>query len=114
MRRNGWLSTLHPGSLLGAGYNLFRKTVSRTIRAVLYVFLGVAMVPNTLNLYAVLPGDVFLISLLGGALYILGAVVYILRWPNPVPRHYGHHEVFHLFVFAGAACHYAAIWQIVG
>lgn len=100
-------------SLLGAGYSLFRKHVSRAIRAGVYVFLGVAMVPNVLNLYAAIPGRAFVFSLLGGAAYITGALVYVARWPNPVPRHYGHHEVFHLFVFAGAACHYAAIWEFI-
>ena len=47
-----------------------------------------------------------------GAAYITGACVYVRRWPNPSPAHFGYHEVFHLFVFAGAAFHYAAIWTI--
>ena len=107
------LGVVWAGALLGAGYSLLRKTVSRSIRAGIYVFLGVAMVPNVLNLYEALPAQAFVLSLLGGAAYITGALVYVARWPNPVPRHYGHHEVFHLFVFAGAACHYTAIWEFI-
>jgi hemolysin III len=45
----------------------------------------------------------------GGLLYTLGAIVYAIRWPNPVPTAFGFHEVFHLFVIAAVACQYASI-----
>ena len=40
---------------------------------------------------------------LGGALYTLGALAYALRKPNPWPRVFGYHEVFHLATIAAAA-----------
>ncbi len=46
---------------------------------------------------------------LGGALYTLGGLVYALRRPNPWPRVFGYHEVFHLLVIAGSAAHYSLI-----
>jgi hemolysin III len=46
---------------------------------------------------------------LGGALYIAGAVIYASERPNPSPRVFGYHEVFHLFVLAAASLHYAVI-----
>lgn len=100
-------------SLGGVLHCLFGSGGHRAIRAALFVLLGVAMVPSTPSLYSVLPGTAFVLALGGGAAYILGACVYVARWPNPSPKHFGYHEVFHLFVFAGAAGHYAAIWQIV-
>jgi len=100
-------------SLIGVLHSLLTSGAHRAIRATLFVVLGVAMVPNTPSLYAVLPGSAFALSVGGGAAYILGACIYVKRWPNPSPKHFGYHEVFHLFVFAGAICHYAAIWQIV-
>jgi hemolysin III len=45
----------------------------------------------------------------GGLLYTIGAVVYATQRPNPNPRVFGYHEVFHLFVIAAAAAHFAAI-----
>lgn len=102
-----------PCALLGALNCLLRPGTQRGLKAALYVLLGVAMVPNTPALYEALPGATFALSLCGGAAYILGACIYVSRWPNPSPRHFGYHEVFHLFVFAGAACHYAAIQDIV-
>ena len=45
----------------------------------------------------------------GGLLYTLGAVVYALRRPDPVPEVFGYHEVFHALVIAAAALQYAVI-----
>ena len=46
--------------------------------------------------------------LVGGILaYSVGAVVYARNWPDPWPGRFGHHEIWHLFVIAGASAHYA-------
>jgi len=45
----------------------------------------------------------------GGLLYTVGAVIYALRRPNPVPNVFGYHEVFHALVIAAAALHYAVM-----
>ncbi len=50
---------------------------------------------------------------LGGLLYMAGAIVYARRSPDPWPRLLGYHEIFHLFVVAGATAHYLAIWRYV-
>ena len=44
----------------------------------------------------------------------VGAVVYALRRPDPVPTVFGYHEVFHALVIAAAALQYAVIafWVI--
>jgi hemolysin III len=49
----------------------------------------------------------------GGVLYILGAVSYHRRWPDPAPARFGYHEVFHAFVCIAASCHYVAIALLV-
>ena len=43
----------------------------------------------------------------GGVLYYLGTVVFSLEKPNPIPGRFGHHEIWHLFVIAGAATQFA-------
>lgn len=44
----------------------------------------------------------------GGLLYLLGAVGYHRRWPDPVPAVFGYHEVFHTLVCAAATSQYIA------
>jgi hemolysin III len=55
-----------------------------------------------------------LLVLVGGLLYITGAVAYHHRRPDPAPAVFGYHEVFHAFVCAGATCHYVAIALLGG
>ena len=45
----------------------------------------------------------------GGLLYTLGGVVYGLKWPNPWPRWFGFHEVFHTFTVLAFATHYVGV-----
>ena len=49
----------------------------------------------------------------GGLIYSLGALVYALRRPDPVPAVFGYHEVFHALVVVAAGVHYAAIASVL-
>jgi len=48
----------------------------------------------------------------GGLLYTIGAVVFATRWPDPSPRTFGYHEVFHALTIAAATCHAVAIASV--
>jgi hemolysin III len=45
----------------------------------------------------------------GGLLYTAGAIVFAARRPDPRPAVFGYHEIWHAFMVAAAACHYAMI-----
>jgi hemolysin III len=45
----------------------------------------------------------------GGVLYSLGAVVYAFQRPDPLPRVFGYHEVFHALTVAAFALQYVAV-----
>jgi hemolysin III len=47
--------------------------------------------------------------LAGGLAYTAGAIVYVRRRPNPAPRIFGYHELFHALTILAAACQYVAI-----
>ena len=64
---------------------------------------------------AVIPGDAMFGGMdtvpiawlaAGCAAYLVGAFVFVKEWPDPLPEVFGFHEVWHLFVLAGAAAHY--------
>jgi hemolysin III len=47
--------------------------------------------------------------LAAGLLFSIGSVVYALRRPDPFPRIFGYHEIFHLLVVAGVAIDYGLV-----
>jgi hemolysin III len=49
------------------------------------------------------------LMVVGGALYLLGALVYGVQRPNPIPRWFGFHEIFHAFTVVAFATHYVGI-----
>ena len=85
----------------------------RWLSVALYLGLGwaaVAAAPALLR--ALAPGGVAWL-LAGGLAYSAGALVYALRRPDPLPGVFGFHEVWHLFVVAGSACHFWAVLRYV-
>jgi len=85
----------------------------RWLRVALYVTLGwVALVGTSELVQEFAPGLLAMLAL-GGVLYTLGGLVYAVRRPDPWPRVFGYHEVFHLLVIAGSAVHYAVVAAFV-
>jgi hemolysin III len=52
---------------------------------------------------------VFVLIASGGLIYTLGAVVYATKWPNPWPKTFGFHEVFHLMTILAGVAMYVAV-----
>jgi hemolysin III len=89
-----------------------RGRVIFVTRMVLYLGLGwisVVLLPqlaDTIGLRRLALG------VIGGVLYTVGVVVLIRRRPDPNPRVFGYHEVWHAFTVAAGACHYTLIWLL--
>ncbi len=49
----------------------------------------------------------------GGLLYTIGAVLFAIEKPNPVPGRFGFHEIWHLFVLGGMVLHFIFLYQYV-
>jgi len=98
-------------TLAGAGalLKLARPDGPRWLSVALYVGLGWIAVAGASEVLARYSATPITLLVLGGALYTIGGVVYALQRPDPWPRIFGYHEVFHAFVVAGSAVHYAAI-----
>jgi hemolysin III len=97
------------GALAGIVLSLVWIDAPRWLSAVLYVVLGwvsVVVVPQLWD-----RAGVMAVALLatGGVLYTMGAVIYARRRPDPAPRVFGYHEVFHAFVILAATAHFAAV-----
>ncbi len=94
----------------GVATSVLALRLPRWLHASLYVAMGwVAVIPFP-SLTRLLPWPALALLFLGGLLYTIGAGVYALRRPDPLPRVFGFHEVFHLFVIAGGAAFVGVIW----
>ena len=87
----------------------------RWLYVIVYIFFGVSGVAF-MGLFWISPyaGPAVVVLLAaGGACYIAGAIVYGLRKPDPWPKVFGFHEIFHLGTVAGYACHMVAIYMVI-
>jgi hemolysin III len=107
------LAAVWTGAGVGVVVRLVCPGAPRWALVGLYLGLGwlAAFVLPQLLRGAGLPA--FVLLMCGGALYSLGAVAYGLRRPNPWPRWFGFHEVFHACTVAAFACQYIAASLLV-
>ena len=97
------------GALAGV---VLRNSIRRPAR---WLFVGIYMLLGWTAL-GVLPQladaggmRVVVLLLIGGLFYSLGAIVYAMKRPNPSPRWFGFHEVFHAFTLLAFVTHYLAV-----
>jgi hemolysin III len=103
------LALVWGGAAAGILLKLVWIDAPKTLVAAVYVILGwvaVAAFPDLLGEIGV--GGVAMVAA-GGLLYTLGAVVYALQRPDPVPAVFGYHEVFHALVIVAATLQYAVV-----
>lgn len=101
------------GALAGVLFRVFWVGAPRWLYTPVYVALGwvaVMYLPDFLRSGG--PAIVTLI-IVGGGLYTLGAVVYGLKRPDPSPRWFGFHEIFHACTVAAFVVHYIAVSMTV-
>jgi len=101
-------------ALSGISLSIFTLKFSRRILTALYISMGWVAVLALPAFLAVLPWIAVATLISGGVLYTIGAVIYARKKPDPFPKVWGYHEIFHLFVIAGsvafAAC--VCIWAL--
>jgi hemolysin III len=107
--RWGLLALIWGLALCGVLLKLLWMDASRWLSVVLYLGMGWVAVIAAPALFRAVPPDGITWMLAGGLVYSAGALVYGLKRPNPVPGTFGFHEVWHLFVIAGSACHFWAV-----
>lgn len=101
------------GALCGIGQTLFFPNAPRVLHVGIYVVLGWA---GVFGLYAEsrsigMAGVLF--HLFGGVLYTLGAVAYARKRPDPWPRVFGYHEIYHVLVVVACGCLFEVVRRCI-
>ncbi len=97
------------GAIGGVLFRVFWVNAPRWLYTPIYVALGWVAVFYFGPLLD--HGGVAVVSLIaaGGLLYTLGAVVYAIKRPDPSPRWFGFHEIFHALTVTAFVTHYVAV-----
>lgn len=96
------------GAVLGILFRVFFLNAPRWLYVPLYVLLGVGALGFVVDLLEANVAMMVLV-LVGGALYIAGAVFYGIKKPNLAPGHFGFHELFHTMTVLAYLCHWTGI-----
>jgi hemolysin III len=78
------------------------------LSTLLYVVMGWVGVIALPQIETMIDPGLIILVLGGGIIYSIGAVIFSLERPN-LHRHFGFHELWHIFVMAGSAFHFAAV-----
>jgi len=103
------LSIVWTCALLGVLLGVLWVGAPRWLRAPVFIGLGWAALFWLPAFAANASVAVLTLMLVGGGLYSLGGLVYGLQRPNPLPRWFGYHEVFHSLTVAAFVVHYVGI-----
>lgn len=110
---NAWGITMLSIVWAFAGAGILLKMIwpgaPRWLGVGLYMGVGWLALAATPEIFEEVPLAAIVLLLAGGVLYSLGAVIYAMQRPNPFPRIFGFHELFHLFVIAGSGIHFSIV-----
>ncbi len=101
------------GALLGGVLAYTNGNASRIVRNGLYIAMGWFAVIATPQLVSGLSTAELSLVAVGGGLFTVGAIGLAMRWPDPLPRIFGYHEVWHTFVVAAVVCQFVALASVI-
>ncbi len=107
------LAVVWAGTVLGIGLKALKIDGFHRATGALYITLGWVAVLAAPAFVDRLSVAVLILLLVGGVLYTVGAVVLARKRPNPWPRWFGYHELWHAMTIAAGACHFVAVLLVL-
>jgi hemolysin III len=111
---HGALAAIWVGALAGVIKSLAWPNAPKWMTALLCVGLGWTVAGQVMDRVAVAGGVSIGLLVASGVTYSLGALVYALKRPDPFPRIFGYHEVFHAIVIVASVCLFAHVAMVLG
>lgn len=107
------LAVIATAAVLGIVLKLTAIERLSRLAYILYPVMGWAVVVALPVLFDSLTGVQFALIVAGGLVYTMGIPVLVLRRPDPWPRTFGYHEIWHSFVVVAAGLHFAAVASLL-
>jgi hemolysin III len=86
------------------------RNVFEVLDVVIYILHGVSILPFMGIIYDNVSSLDLLLCIVGGVIYICGGVIFGMRRPDPCPKVFGYHEVFHVCTIMANFCFMASIF----
>lgn len=111
----GWtlLAVVWGIALFGIALRVGWRGCPQWVPVALYLVMGWLSVTAWEPLARTLPAGALDWLLAGGVVYTLGTVVFATQQPRLWPGRFSSHELWHLFVLGGSACHYVLMLHFV-
>ncbi len=102
-------------AIIGILIKAFWVFCPKWVSSLLYIGMGWTCVLAFTQLLNNMSRPAFLWLLAGGIIYTIGGVIYALKLPvfNNKHKNFGTHEIFHLFVMGGSACHFVVMYSFL-
>ncbi len=100
-------------AVLGVLFKLVWFNAPKWISLVLYLSMGWMALIAFPELWRVFSLSAMIWLLMGGLAYTIGAFIYGFKWPNPSPKHFNFHAIWHIMVMAGSFCFFWLMYQYV-
>ena len=107
------LSVAWVGAALGIVLKQFAFDRLKVLEYAMYPLLGWIVVVAAPVLLDRMSTASLLLLAAGGLLYTVGIPVLVREKPDPWPRTFGYHEIWHGFTVAAGACHFATVALVV-
>lgn len=107
------LALIWTGAIAGVCFRTLWLGAPRWLYTALYIVLGWAAVFVLPQLAAGAGTAATVLIIAGGVLYTAGGLIYALKRPNPIPRWFGFHEVFHTLTLAAYITQFVAVALVV-
>jgi hemolysin III len=99
-------------SIIGMLMTIFWTQGPKWIRAFFYVVISWFAILYLPEMRYSLGMTNMWLLLIGGIIYTMGALVYAFKWPNPFPRVFGYHEIFHVLIVIASGFHFRVIYNL--
>jgi hemolysin III len=113
--QRGWwpLVTVWIGAGLGVAKSLLWAHAPKPVTAAVCLIVGWAAVRDVIPLAGAMGPTALWLLVAGGVIYSVGAVVYAIRRPDPLPRIFGYHEIFHVLVIVASVVNFLHVVTVV-